>query len=320
MRSLNRTDGLRDVLALASAVGVVGASFGALAAAAGLSPALTVGMSLLVFAGGSQFLVVSVVAAGGSPLAAVVAGLLINARHLPFGLAVAPAVGRSWPARLFGAHILIDESTAYARSRPGDARRAFWTSGVALFVFWNLGTVVGLLGGSAVPDPDAFGIDAAFPRRAARAAAARPARRRHPPRRARGRRGRARRHPVPAAGPPGADRPARPGRRRAGGAVNWPAVLALAAGTYLMRLSGLVLRDRMALSPRVERLLDLGATALLVALLATAALTQDGGFAGWARTGGVAAGALAAWRRVPFVLVVVLAAATTAGLRLLGVP
>ncbi|GAA2568296.1 AzlC family ABC transporter permease [Pseudonocardia hydrocarbonoxydans] len=163
MRSLNRTDGLRDVLALASAVGVVGASFGALAAAAGLSPALTVGMSLLVFAGGSQFLVVSVVAAGGSPLAAVVAGLLINARHLPFGLAVAPAVGRSWPARLFGAHILIDESTAYARSRPGDARRAFWTSGVALFVFWNLGTVVGLLGGSAVPDPDAFGIDAAFP-------------------------------------------------------------------------------------------------------------------------------------------------------------
>lgn len=102
--------------------------------------------------------------------------------------------------------------------------------------------------------------------------------------------------------------------------MTWSAVLVLAAGTYLLRLSGLVLRERMSLSPRTESLLDLGATALLVALLATAALTQDGGFAGWARTGGVAVGALAAWRRVPFVLVVVLAAATTAGLRLLGVP
>lgn len=164
MRSLNRTDDLRDVLALASAVGVVGASFGAVAAAAGIPPALTVAMSLLVFAGGSQFLVVSVVAAGGSPVAAVVAGLLINARHLPFGLAMAPVVGTSWPARLLGAHILIDESVAFARARPGArARRAFWTSGIALFVCWNVGAVVGLVGGSAVPDTDAFGIDAAFP-------------------------------------------------------------------------------------------------------------------------------------------------------------
>ncbi len=102
--------------------------------------------------------------------------------------------------------------------------------------------------------------------------------------------------------------------------MTWTAVLALAAGTYLMRLSGLALRDRLALTPRVERLLDLGATALLVALVATAALTLDGGFAGWARAVGVLVGGVAAWRRMPFVVVVVLAAATTAGVRYLGVP
>jgi branched-subunit amino acid transport protein len=102
--------------------------------------------------------------------------------------------------------------------------------------------------------------------------------------------------------------------------MNWPAVLALAAGTYLLRASGIVLRDRLRVPQRVERYLDLGATALLVALVATATLTEDGGFAGWARPAGVLVGAVAAWRRVPFVLVVVLAAATTAGLRLLGVP
>jgi branched-subunit amino acid transport protein len=102
--------------------------------------------------------------------------------------------------------------------------------------------------------------------------------------------------------------------------MNWPAVLTLAAGTYLLRLAGLVLRGRLAVPARVERYLDLGASALLVALLATAALTEAGGFAGWARPAGVAVGALAAWRRLPFVLVVVLAAATTGVLRYLGIP
>ena len=102
--------------------------------------------------------------------------------------------------------------------------------------------------------------------------------------------------------------------------MNWPAVLTLAAGTYLLRLAGLVLRGRLAVPARVERYLDLGATALLVALVATAALTEAGGFAGWARPAGVAVGALAAWRRMPFVLVVVLAAATTGVLRYLGIP
>jgi branched-subunit amino acid transport protein len=102
--------------------------------------------------------------------------------------------------------------------------------------------------------------------------------------------------------------------------MNWPAVLTLAAGTYLLRLAGLVLRGRVAVPARVERYLDLGATALLVALVATAALTEAGGFAGWARPAGVAVGALAAWRRMPFVLVVVLAAATTGVLRYLGIP
>lgn len=101
--------------------------------------------------------------------------------------------------------------------------------------------------------------------------------------------------------------------------MNWPAVLTLAAGTYLMRLAGLVLRDRVGVPARVERYVDLGATALLVALVATAALTDGDGFAGWARPAGVAVGAVLAWRKVPFVLVVVLAAATTAVLRHLGV-
>ena len=65
--------------------------------------------------------------------------------------------------------------------------------------------------------------------------------------------------------------------------------------------------------------LPVGAATLLAALAATAALSEAGGFAGYARPAGVLVGLLLAWRRAPFVLVVVAAAATTAVLRLLGV-
>ncbi|GAA0906232.1 AzlC family ABC transporter permease [Pseudonocardia zijingensis] len=168
MRSLTRTlhrEDLRDAVALAAAIAVVGASFGALAGTAGVPFVLMVALSVVVFAGASQFLVVAVVAAGGNVFAAVAAGLLMNARHVPFGLAIGDTVGGSWPARLLGAHLLVDESVAFSRARGSGprARAAYWTCGILLFTFWNLGAIAGRLAGSAIPDPAAFGVDAAFP-------------------------------------------------------------------------------------------------------------------------------------------------------------
>jgi 4-azaleucine resistance transporter AzlC len=155
---------VRDVAAIAMAAGVIGMSFGAIAVASGLPVWAVIGMSVFVFAGGSQFMAVGLIAAG-SPVAAIFAGLLLNARHLPFGLAIGDAVGRSWPARLVGSHILIDESVAFALSQSGTDRRraAYWLTGITLFVCWNTGTVVGALVGSAVGDPATLGLDAAFP-------------------------------------------------------------------------------------------------------------------------------------------------------------
>ncbi|PWU48174.1 branched-chain amino acid transporter [Micromonospora globispora] len=97
-------------------------------------------------------------------------------------------------------------------------------------------------------------------------------------------------------------------------------ILALAAGTYGFRAAGVLLRDRLDLPEWSRQLLPIGAAALLAALAATAALTEGGAFAGCARPTGVLVGVLLAWRRTPFVLVVVAAAGSTALLRLLGVP
>ena len=134
-------------------------------------------MSLLVLAGGAQFLAVAIIAAGGGPVAAVAGGLLLNVRHLPFGLAVADVVGDRWPARVFGAHLLIDEVVAFSRARGSGARarRAYWTSGILLFTFWNAGTLLGRRGGLGDPRPGRVRRRRGVPGRAARAAAPRAA-------------------------------------------------------------------------------------------------------------------------------------------------
>ncbi|MFF4276379.1 AzlD domain-containing protein [Streptomyces sp. NPDC001536] len=95
-------------------------------------------------------------------------------------------------------------------------------------------------------------------------------------------------------------------------------ILALAVGTYAFRLVGPALHGRVDLPARVQELLSAGAIVLLTALLATGALTEGGGFAGWARPIGVLVGGVLAWRRAPFVVVVLGAAGTAAVLRAFG--
>ena len=97
------------------------------------------------------------------------------------------------------------------------------------------------------------------------------------------------------------------------------AVLAIAVGTYAFRVAGSLLRDRLELSERVKTLMATAAVVLLVALIATASLMDGKHVAGVALPAGVLVGGVLAWRKAPFIVVVIAAAASTAGLRLLGV-
>ena len=150
-----------DILLICVADGVVGASFGAIAVSGGQPGWVPVAMSLLVFAGGAQFATLGIVLAGGNPITAAVAGLLLNSRHLPFGFAVADVVRPTLP----GAHLMIDESVAFALAQRDrtQARAAYWTCGLLLFATWNLGVLGGVFAGRLIGDPNAFGLDAASP-------------------------------------------------------------------------------------------------------------------------------------------------------------
>jgi branched-subunit amino acid transport protein len=98
------------------------------------------------------------------------------------------------------------------------------------------------------------------------------------------------------------------------------AIVILAVGTFSLRFAGPALRSRFEVPERTQQFLAAAAIVLLTALIATSAQMDGHGPAGVARPAGVLVGGILAWRRAPFVLVVVAAAATAAGLRLLGVP
>lgn len=97
-------------------------------------------------------------------------------------------------------------------------------------------------------------------------------------------------------------------------------IVVLSLGTWLMRFGGAKLGSRMALSERSQAMLSDAATTLLFAVALATTLYSGTSFAGMARLCGVAVAVLLAWRKTPLIIVIIAAAAVTAGLRLLGVP
>jgi 4-azaleucine resistance transporter AzlC len=169
-RTLSRGT-LRDIALACLAVWFIGLSYGAIAVASGFPLWVPAAQSVLVLAGASEFLFIGIVAAGGNPIAAALAGLLVNARHLPYGLALPDMTGpdmtgpgRRW-RRLLGSHVMNDESVVFALAQEDLPRKraAYWTCGLGVLLCWPAGAVLGALIGSVIKNTDAFGLDAMFP-------------------------------------------------------------------------------------------------------------------------------------------------------------
>ena len=158
---------LRDIALACLAVWFIGLSYGAIAVASGFPLWVPAAQSVLVLAGASEFLFVGIVAAGGNPFAAALAGLLVNARHLPYGLALpdVTGTGRGWRRRLLGSHVMNDESVAFALAQEDLPRQraAYWACGLGVLLCWPAGAILGALIGRAIGNTDAFGLDAMFP-------------------------------------------------------------------------------------------------------------------------------------------------------------
>ena len=157
-------EGARRVAPLAVAVAAFGVTYGVLSVGAGFGPVATVVFSATTFAGSAQFAAAGVLAAGGTVVAAVTAAVLLNARYLPIGLSVAPALRGSRLGRLGRAQLVVDEAWAVGHLGGGRYDRALLLgAGATLYASWVLGTAAGVAFGDLLGDPERLGFDAAFP-------------------------------------------------------------------------------------------------------------------------------------------------------------
>jgi 4-azaleucine resistance transporter AzlC len=157
------TQGMRAGVPYAIASGLVGLSFGVLARPVmGAAPAIV--MSIAVFAGAAQFAALAVLAAGGGAAPAIVAGILLNLRFIPMGIAIAPWLPHGSLGRALRGQALIDASWALANRGGGRFDTTFLVgSTLVQYPAWVIGTVIGVVAGSSIGNPDTLGLDAIFP-------------------------------------------------------------------------------------------------------------------------------------------------------------
>jgi 4-azaleucine resistance transporter AzlC len=155
--------GIRAGIPYAVAAAMVGISFGVVARPV-MGTVAPIVMSAIVFAGSAQFAAVAVLAAGGSAVAAIVAGLLLNARYFPMGVALAPSLRGGPLRRAMIGQAMIDASWAMASRGGGRFDPAFMVGAtLPSYPCWVGGTAIGVLAGDVIGDPERLGLDVLFP-------------------------------------------------------------------------------------------------------------------------------------------------------------
>ena len=165
LRELRRrlAPGARAGAPYALAAALVGVSFGVLAEPV-FGGSATVAFSAIVFAGGAQFAALAVLADGGGAGTAIVAGILLNARFIPMGIAFGPSTTGGWLARALQGQAVVDASWALANRGGGRFDRDFLIGATALaYPAWVGGTLAGVLIGERLGSPQDLGLDALFP-------------------------------------------------------------------------------------------------------------------------------------------------------------
>ena len=155
--------GMRRGVPFGFAVFLIAVSYGVLARPV-MGTVAPIVMSVVVFSGSAQLGSLAILAAGGGAGAAIIAGVLLNARYLAMGLALAPSLRGRALSRAAFAMTTVDASWAAASA--GDGTFDPWYMvGVTVpqYVGWVPGTVIGVFAGKALGNPSSLGLDALFP-------------------------------------------------------------------------------------------------------------------------------------------------------------
>ncbi len=159
---------VRDTIPIMFGVVPFGITCGIMGLTAGLSSLETVFMSVLVFAGASQFIAIDMLGAGIMGWWVIVlTTLLVNLRHLLMGASLAPHVNKL-PLTMQGALAfgLVDESYALTANQiHREGYSAYYQTGVqiSLYIIWAFSTLAGTVLGEKISNPLEWGLDFAMP-------------------------------------------------------------------------------------------------------------------------------------------------------------
>ena len=157
-------EGVRAGLPFAVAGGLLSVSFGVLAENVGMPSWTAVLMSAIVFAGSAQIAALGIVGAGGGLGAALGAAALMNSRFLPIGSAFASSLPGGPLARGVQGQAVVDVSLVVAEDGHGGYDRGLLFGSSAIqYCTWVLGTIVGVLAGPVLGDPERLGLDVIYP-------------------------------------------------------------------------------------------------------------------------------------------------------------
>ena len=158
-RNNNRLRALLLTLPVMCGYLFLGTAFGAVIAQAGFGPVWALAASTLVYAGSLQFVMVPLMAAGTSLIAVALTALMVNARHLFYGLSYIERFSRMGRLRPYMVFSLTDETYSVFCGMPGEESDGVMVR-VALYdqIYWVAGSIAGALLASSLP-VDLTGID-----------------------------------------------------------------------------------------------------------------------------------------------------------------
>jgi 4-azaleucine resistance transporter AzlC len=140
-----------------------GLAYAVTARSAGLSLLETQALSALVFAGSAQLSAVGLFAAGVAGFEIVLTTLLLNVRHVLYGVSLGRELPLTRGERPVAAFFLTDEAFGVVAAARERSFPFLLGAELSLFMMWNLATLAGFLLGAAIPDPEQLGVDLIFP-------------------------------------------------------------------------------------------------------------------------------------------------------------
>ena len=153
------TKGILDVSPLMIPVFPFGIIYGVIGMELGIGPYMTLGLSIIIFGGASQIVLLQLFSGGASSLVILSSVGAVNSRHLLYGAVLSEHLSTlklTW--KIILSYVMVDQAFAVSNNyfkknkRNKDKHYHLFGAGFTCWTIWQISTIVGIVLGSVVPE------------------------------------------------------------------------------------------------------------------------------------------------------------------------